>query len=115
MKPCLIYDEARMDQGGGLSGFDDDYFSFNFKPSNDELNSFFDGVNEVVFPTMETEGDIDILKVPPQTTDQMAHISANLDSTEWIPPLTVPTPAIMPSESDLPETLASQLIQGREY
>ena len=106
-------DAANMDQGGDLSGFDDDELLFNFeqgddlRPSNKEINPFFDDVHDVVQSTMETEGVGNVLKVTPPTTNQMANTSVNLDSTIRIPPLIVATPATLPSEGHLSMTLAS--------
>lgn len=57
---------------------------------------------------METGGDVNVLKVPPPTTDLMADVIANPDSCVTIPPRADATPTIMPSESDLYETPAFQ-------
>ncbi|CAH1435650.1 unnamed protein product [Lactuca virosa] len=95
-------------QGGDTLGFNDDDFFFDFEPNNDDLSLFFDDFNDVGISPTETEGDPNILKVPFQTPDQMADIIAKPDSTARIPPQAVATPTIIPSESDLQETQASQ-------
>lgn len=84
-----------MDQEGDTLGFDDDDdLFFDFEHNDDDLRSFFDDVNNVVKPSTKTEGDANILKVPPPTTDQMDDIIAKLYSTARIPPQAV---AIQPS------------------
>lgn len=110
-----------MVQCDDLLGFDDNelFFDFeqsnDFEPRNDDRNSFFEDSNDGVHPTMETEGDANVHEVMPPTTDQMADVNANLDSTERIPPLTVATPTITPLESDHHETEASQPpLKGRK-
>lgn len=42
---------------------------------------FFDEINDVLNPSTETGGDVNIPKVPPPTTDQMLEVMANLDSS----------------------------------
>lgn len=111
----LVFDDdgTKMVQGDDFSGLDNDDLSFDFKhnidskPNNDDLNSFLYEINDVINPSTETGGDVNVLKGPPPTTDQMAEVIANLDYSARIRPRADATPTITPSKSDLHETQAS--------
>ncbi|CAH1413951.1 unnamed protein product [Lactuca virosa] len=94
---------------GNAPCVNDEDFAFDFEPSDDDFRSFFDfdDVNEVVSAPTETEGDSNILKLSSQSTAQMDEFIAQLHSTARIPPRSVVTLIITPSDRDLGETQAS--------
>ena len=106
-------DEEFVDLGGDLTGDDIDDLIFGFKQDQDirlsteDLDAFFDNVNDVAQSAMETEGVSSVLQVTPPTLDEMADTTANLDTTSRIPPLLVATLTSLPSESDLILTQSS--------
>ena len=81
-------------------------FVDNYCPSNEDLESFFDGFDDDVQRTTETRR-VNIPEATPPSVDQTADTSNLIDSTSRLPPLKVEIPTSLVSESDLIMTQAS--------